>query len=161
MYEAGVSSLTQNPIGCLMNNFTLLLVNPFITGIVLPLELPTGQAILDSGNEFPLTINLPPPLTPVDVILSLDDTYDNILMDGPEVYTADSTGLLPWAGADCVINGSADGIFDDINAETLTGSLTIGITDVQASPGGVCTLFKSPIGDCELTVNIDAGVPIF
>ena len=93
---------------------------------------------------------------------SLDETYETILMDGPDVYTADTSGLLPIAGVDCVITGSADGIFDDINTEPLTGSLTIGITDVQPSPGGVCNpnLLRPPEGDCDLIVNLDAGSPL-
>jgi hypothetical protein len=156
-YQTGVSSLTQEPIGCLIPNWALVLITPIISGISFDVELPSGVEILDSGNAYPLTLNLPDPLAPAEVILSLDTTYDNILMDGPDSYTVDLTGLVPQF--DCVITGSADGIFDDINAQELTGSLTIRITDVQPSPGGSCAL-NTPGGDCDLTVNIDAGVPV-
>jgi hypothetical protein len=96
----------------------------------------------------------------VDVLLSLDPTRQDILMDGPDVYIADTTGVLPFPGVDCVITGSADGIFDDINTEPLTGSLTIDVTDVQASPGGACNLLYAPAGDCQLILTINAGSPL-
>ena len=78
-----------------------------------------------------------------------------ILMDGPDDYTIDLTGLAPIPGFDCVITASADGVFDDLDPDDIDGSLTIGITSVQASPGGTCNL-NPPSGDCELGIGMDA-----
>jgi hypothetical protein len=59
-----------------------------------------------------------------------------------------------------VITGSADGVFDDINSEPLTGLLTIAIDSVEAPQGGACAIMKIPEGDCDLKVILDAGSPI-
>ena len=126
IYDMRVSSINQDPSRLYHEPSSLLIsLRTSSRTITIPVVLPSGEVILDCGNAYPLTIDLPCPLEPVDVLLSLDETYDNILMDGPDVYIADTTGLLPFPGVDCVITGSADGVFNDINTEPLTGSLTI------------------------------------
>ena len=158
-----MTDIVQNPAACMMGGGTQLLIRQFASGITLGLDLPSGEDILalqELGSPYPLTIDLPSPLTDVDVLLSLDPTWQNILMDGPDVYVADTTGVLPFAGVDCVITGSADGEFTDINTLPLTGTLTIDVADVQASPGGACNLLYDPVGDCQLILTIDAGSPL-
>jgi hypothetical protein len=121
-------------------------------------DIPSGEVILDFfGNAYPLDIDLPV-FGRVTVDLILDGTYENMIMDGPDVYVADTSGIV--AGADCIITGSADGIFTDINTEPLTGSLTIDIDSVEDSPPGVCTLLKKPTEPCAITVILDAGSPL-
>ena len=125
------------------------------------MTIPSAADIANSGNAYDFTISLPPPLEPVQVDLSLDDVDNpqNILIDGPDVYEAD-TSDAGIAGVQCVITGSADGIFTDINTTPLTGSLTIDIDSVEDSPTGSCTLLKKPTEPCAITVNLDAGSPL-
>jgi len=163
VYTMRMTNIVQNPRACMMNIVTQNLIRSFASGIDLSLFLPSGEIILASqeiGSPYPLTIDLPSPLTDVDVLLTLDPTWQDILMDGPDVYIVDTTGVLPFPGVDCVITGSADGIFDDINTEPLTGTLTIDVADVQASPGGVCSLLYAPAGDCRLILTVNAGSPL-
>jgi hypothetical protein len=158
-----MTNIVQNPAACMMSGATQNLIRLFASGIPLSLYLPSGEIILtlqEQGNPYPLQIDLPSPLTDVDVLLTLDSTWQNILMDGPDVYIADTTGVLPFPGVDCVITGSADGEFTDINTEPLTGTLTIDVADVQASPGGVCSLLWAPAGACQLILTINAGSPL-
>ena len=99
----------------------------------------------------------------MNVTLTLDPTWQDILMDGPDVYIADTSGLqlpIDLPGLDCVITGSADGEFTDINTEPLTGTLTIDIESVVAAPGGTCTALIDPAGDCQMILQIDAGSPL-
>jgi hypothetical protein len=163
VYTMRMSNITQNPATCIMSGVTQNLIRNFARTIDLNLFLPSAATILalqDAGTPYPLTIDLPSPLTDVDVTLTLDPTWQDILMDGPDVYVADTAGVLPFSGVDCVITGSADGIFDDINTEPLTGTLTIDVTDVQASPGGACNLLWAPAGVCQLILTVDAGSPL-
>jgi hypothetical protein len=162
-YEMRMTNIVQNPPACMMSAFTQSLIRQLASTIPLNLFLPSGANILalqELGSPYPLTIDLPSPLEDVDVLLSLDPTWQDILMDGPDVYIADTTGVLPFAGVDCVITGSADGIFDDINTEPLTGTLTIDVDSVEASPGGVCSLLWDPAGDCQLILTVNAGSPL-
>ena len=158
-YEMRAWDIEQDPGGCLLAPAAVLIVRPILRGIVIPVDIPSGEVIVDFfGNAYPLDINLPV-FGLITVDLSLDGTYENMLMDGPDVYEADTSGLgIP--GADCVITGSADGIFDDINTEPLTGSLTIDIASVEDSPGGTCSLLKKPTEACAITVILDAGSPL-
>ena len=164
VYNMTATGIAQDPPLCLLNAFWTATINAFIRNVPpIQVYLPSGEIILanqESGNPYPLTIDLPNPLTDVDVLLSLDPTWQDILMDGPDVYVADTSGVLPFPGVDCVITGSADGIFTDINTVPLTGTLTIDITDVQASPGGACSLLWDPAGDCQMILTINAGSPI-
>jgi len=157
-YEMRATDIEQDPGGCLLSPAAVNLVRPIMRQIVIPVFIASGEVIVNVfGNAYPLDINLPVFGT-VTVDISLDGTYENMLMDGPDVYVADTSGLVP--GADCVITGSADGIFTDINDEPLTGSLTIDIDRVQDSPPGVCTLLKKPTERCAITVNLNAGSPL-
>jgi len=152
-----VSSLGQDPANCLLPNGLLPIILGIVGGTNFPLTLPSGADILASGNAYPITIGLPFPLGNVDAVLSLDEPNNDIVIDGPDDYTIDLTGLVPppLTGFDCVITASAEGVMDDIDPNDLDGSLTIGITDVQASPGGTCTL-SPPSGACDLIVGLDA-----
>jgi hypothetical protein len=145
-----------------MTPFWTATVNAFIRTVTLPVFLPSGEIILasqEAQSPYPLIIDLPA-FGSVEVLLTLDETYENITMDGPDDYTGDTQGLLPWPGADCVINGAADGEFTDINTEPLIGYLTIAIDSVDASPGGACSILKRPApGACDFTVNLNAGFP--
>jgi len=158
-YEMKAWDIEQDPGGCLLAPAAVLIVRPIMRGIVIPVDIPSGEVIVDFfGNAYPLDINLPV-FGLITVDLSLDGTYENMLMDGPDEYVADTSGL-GIRGADCVITGSADGIFDDINTEPLTGSLTIDIASVEDSPGGTCSLLKKPTEACAITVILDAGSPL-
>lgn len=163
IYNIKAAGLAQDPAYCVMGPVWFATINAFIKTLdPILVGLPSSDDILalqESGNPYPLTIILPA-FGSVRVLLTLDETYDTILMDGPDVYIVDTTGLLPWTGADCVITGSADGVFDDINSEPLTGSLTIAIDSVEAPSGGACNIMKNPEGDCDLKVILDAGSPI-
>jgi len=122
-------------------------------------DLPAPADILASGNAYPMTIPLPYPLGNVDVLLSLDEAGNAILLDGPEDYTINLTGLVPppLTGFDCIITAGANGIFDDLDPYDIDGGLTISVTDVQPSPGGNCTL-ASPSGGCDLIVDLDGDI---
>jgi len=162
-YIARVPSITQAPRNCTMSQALLLLATPIIRSVTLPLDLPSGEIILlsqEAGSPYPLFLELPV-FGMVEVALTLDETYQKILMDGPDEYTAD-TSAIGIAGVECLITGSADGEFTDINNEPLTGFLTIQVRDVQPAPGGVCNpiYLRAPTGDCTLTVNLNAGSPI-
>jgi hypothetical protein len=158
-YEMSATDILQDPAACLMTQATVFLVRPILRGVTIPLNIPSGQIIVDFfGNAYPLDIPLPV-FGNITVILSLDGTYENMLMDGPDLYVADTSDLgIP--GAYCVITGSADGIFTDINTEPLTGSLTIDIDSVEDAPAGVCTLLKKPTEPCAITLLLDAGFPL-
>jgi hypothetical protein len=159
-YDMSATDILQDPAACLMTQATVFLVRPILRGVTIPVNIPSGQVIVDFfANAYPLDIPLPVFGT-IQVILTLDATYENMTMDGPDVYVADTTGLVPLPGADCIITGSADGIFTDINTEPLTGSLTIDITSVEDSPPGVCTLLKKPTEPCAVTLPLDAGFPL-
>jgi hypothetical protein len=155
MYTMTVSSLGQNPASCLIPNIMLGAITTIIKNIWFMQFLPSGADILANGNAYPLTLELPSPLSWVDVILSLDELNNDILMDGPPDYTIDFTGMVPGLPLDCVITASADGMFNDIDPVDPDGLLTVQILDVQASPGGTCNL-SPPAGDCALIVGIDA-----
>ena len=150
-----VSNMAQAPASCFINQGLIGIILGLVQNITFPLDLPSGAEILASGNSYPITINLPFPLSPVDVLLSLDEPNNDILMDGPDDYTLDFSGLVPLPGFDCIITAGADGVFDDLDPDDLDGFLTIGITNVQAAPGGTCSL-STPTGDCDLTVFMDA-----
>jgi hypothetical protein len=155
LYDVTVASLAQAPAACIMPTWLLNTASNLIKNEVMTMTIPTAAQITSSGNAYDFSINLPPPLAPVEVTLALDG--DNIVIDGPDVYEADMSGL--YAGADCVITGSADGIFTDIMAwPPLTGSLTIGVADVQPAEGGTCTLLYPPAGECELIVNLTGSL---
>ena len=154
----GVSSLTQTPSNCLLNDFLIGAIYGLISGMTFPLSLPSGAAIIASGNSYFMYIPLPAPLGNIPVYLSLDEPNNDYLIDGPDVYTINLTGLVPLPGFDCVITASADGVFNDMDTNDPDGSLTIAISDVQTSPGGTCTLV-APTGDCSLIVGMD-GDPI-
>lgn len=159
IYKMTVSGLDQDPNNCLLPDFLLGVIQGIIGGTWFGLELPSSQIIIDAGNAYPLTIPLPYPLGNVDVILSVDTVENAILIDGPEDYTIDLTGLVPppLTGFDCVITAGANGIFDDLDPWDPDGSLTISIVDVQPSAGGNCTL-ASPTGDCDLVVDMDGDL---
>ena len=158
-YTMTVSSLGQNPASCLVPNILLGTITNIIKTAWFMQFLPSGADILawEPPNAYPLTLELPSPLSWVDVVLSLDGFNNDILMDGPPDYTIDFTPFaqkygLPLA---CVITASADGMFNDIDPLDPDGLLTVQILDVQASPGGTCNL-SPPAGDCALIVGIDA-----
>jgi hypothetical protein len=153
------TDIEQDPGACLLAPLSVTLLRPILRGITIPVDIPGGVVIIDFfGNNYPLDINLPVFGT-ITVDLSLDGTYEDMLMDGPDEYVADTSGLgVP--GANCVITGSADGIFTDINTEPLTGSLTIDIDSVEDSPAGACTLLKKPTEPCAITLLLDAGFPL-
>jgi len=148
-----VSSLKQQPASCLFSDLVL----PIIYGIIKPktfeLTLPSGADM--AGGPYFLYISLPMPLGDIPVWLSLDVLNNDILIDGPDIYTIDLTGLAPIPGFDCMITASADGVFNDIDPNDPDGSLTIGITDVQPSPWGEGCTLSPPTGDCALIVGMD------
>jgi len=139
------------------------LLLPVIQGIVggtyFAVFLPSGQAIYnfnDGSNAYPFEIPLPYPLGNIEVILSVDVEQNAILIDGPDDYVIDLTGLVPapFTGFDCVITAAANGIFDDLDPYDPDGSITISVSDVFPSPGGNCTL-NPPSGACDLIVGLD------
>jgi len=156
LYKMTVSGLDQNPNNCLLPDALLPIIKGIVGGTWFALTLPSSEDILNNENTYPLTIPLPYPLGNVNVWLSVDTAENAILIDGPEDYTIDLTGLVPppFTGFDCVITAGANGIFDDLDPWDPDGALTISIVDVQASPGGNCTL-ASPTGDCDLIVEMD------
>jgi hypothetical protein len=156
-YDMSATDIEQDPGACLLSPFAVALVRPILSGVVIPVDIPSSQVIVDFfGNAYPLDIDLPV-FGRVTVELSVVGT--DIFMDGPDVYVADTSGLgVP--GADCIITGSADGIFTDIDTEPLTGSLTIDVALVEDSPPGVCTLLKKPVDPCAVSVILDAGFPL-
>jgi hypothetical protein len=161
-YETRATGLQQDPQGCLIPQGLLGPITLFMGNVpAIYLTFPAGAQILDfqeAANPYELPIQLPV-FGFIEVALTLNDTYDTILMDGPDSYAADISGILPaWMRLNCVITGSADGEFTDINTEPLTGSLTIGVTDVQASPAGLCNLSLTT-QPCDITVTLDAGSP--
>jgi len=158
-YNFTVSGLDQDPNSCLLPDILLPVIQGIVGGINMPMMLPSAADIIASGNAYPFTIPLPYPLGDVDVIFSVDETGNAILIDGPDDYTIDLTGLVPppLTGFDCVITAAADGIFDDLDPYDVDGSLTISIADVEASPGGNCTL-TPPTGDCDLIVEMDGDL---
>ncbi len=158
IYKMTVDGLDQDPNNCLLPDSLLPIIQGIVGGTWFGLTLPSGADILAAGNSHPLTIPLPYPLGNVEVLLSVDEADNAILIDGPDDYTIDLTGLVPapFTGFDCVITAAADGIFDDLDPYDPDGSLTIAISDVQASPGGNCTL-TAPTGACALIVDLDGS----
>lgn len=156
-YWMGISSLKQAPSNCLLPDVLLGVIYGLIKDVRFLLTLPSGQDILDSGNAYPLTIPLPYPLGNIDVLLSLDEAANDILIDGPDSYTIDLTGMVPppFTGFDCVITASAEGIVDDLDPTDLDGALTIGVLDVQPSPGGSGCTLSPPSGSCNLKAGLD------
>lgn len=151
-----VSSLKQQPPNCLFPDVVLNVIMDIIRNTVFRLVLPSGADILQSGS-YPLTIALPLPLGLIDVLLSADQGENEILIDGPDSYTIDLTGLAPLPGFDCVITASADGVFDDLDPYDPDGSLTIGILEVEPSPQGQGCTLHTPVGACSLVVGMDAN----
>ncbi len=156
-YKMTVSSLGQAPANCLLPGFLLPIIQGIVGGTYFTVFLPSGEDILNAGNDYPFVIPLPYPLGNIDVILSVDVEQNAILIDGPDDYVIDLTGLAPLPGFDCVITAAANGIFDDLDPYDPDGFITISIADVQASPGGSCTLVP-PSGACDLIVGIDGDL---
>ncbi len=156
-YWMKISSLKQSPANCLLADWLLQIIYGLIKDVSFLLYIPSGQAIIDSGNAYPLTIPLPYPLGEIDVILSLDEAANDILIDGPDSYEIDLTGLVPppFTGFDCIITASADGVIDDLDPTDPDGLLTIGILDIQPSPGGNGCTLNPPSGSCILKVGMD------
>jgi hypothetical protein len=158
LYKMTVSNLDQNPNNCLLPDALLPIIKGIVGGTWFPLTFPSAEDILNNSNYYPISIPLPYPLGNVDVTLSVDTAKNAILIDGPDDYTIDLTGLVPppFTGFDCVITAAANGIFDDLDPWDPDGSLTISISNVQPSPGKTCTLV-SPSGSCDLIVDLDAS----
>jgi len=159
LYKMTVSGLGQTPADCLLPNALLPIIQGIVGGTWFALTLPSSESILNNGNIYPLTIPLPYPLGNIQVMLSVDEAQNSILIDGPDSYVIDLTGLVPapFTGFDCVITAAADGIFDDLDPWDPDGSLTIAISNVQTSPGGTCTL-AAPTGACALIVDMDGDL---
>ena len=131
-YTMRISGLGQDPASCLLSNALLPIITPILGGIPFSLTLPSGADILASGNNFQLDIALPF-LGYIETYLSLDETENDILIDGPDEYTIDlSTLPVPLPGFDCIVTAAADGIFDDVDPNDPDGSLTVSI-----APGAV------------------------
>ena len=160
-YEGGdlsmhITSLKQSPADCLIPNLAIGTVLGQIRSLPFNLTLPSGAAIQGGGQSA--TIELPSPMSPVDVGLSLDEANNDILIDGPDDYVMDITGMAPIGGYDCILTGSLDGVIDDIDPYDPDGSLSILITDVTSSGTGSCSL-SVPSSGCTWTMGMD-GDPI-
>jgi hypothetical protein len=155
LFRVTVAGLAQEPRNCLLPDFLLTIIVGMVRNLYFDLLLPPGAEILAGGNAYPATLFLPFPLTMVDVLLRLDELNNDIVIDGPDDYTIDLSGLLP--GFDCIITAMADGVFNDIDINDLDGYLNINITDVEASINGTCNI-NPPDGDCALTVLMDSDL---
>lgn len=154
-FTMSVSKLTQVPSGCVIDQGLIGIIEGIVKTIPFSLGLPSGADILAGGNAYPIVIALPFPLGNVDATLSLDEANNDILIDGPEDYTINLTGVAPLPGFDCIITAAANGLFDDVDPDDLDGVLNISVTNVDTSPGGTCSLV-APSGECNLNVFIDA-----
>lgn len=150
------SSLGQDPAGCLAPEPLLGLIHPVIKDLVFPVDLPSGAEILASGNAYPLTIGLPNPIPSIRVVLHVDETSNDILMDGPDDYTINLNGLLPIPDLDCIITAAMDGGFHDLDPTDVDGML-IGDLTVETAPGGTCSLVPSGDG-CFLLIGLDGDL---
>jgi hypothetical protein len=159
--QVTISGLGQQPANCLFPNVLLGVINGLIGDIFFFFTLPSGADILAGTGPFcsppgcTVTLDLPV-LGGVDVVLTLDEPNNDILMDGPDNYIINLTGLAPIPGFDCIITGAADGAWDDTDPGDLDGSLTVSITDVQADPDGQGCSLSAPTGECNLIVGLDA-----
>ena len=148
-----ITSLRQSPADCLIPNLAIGTVLGQLRKMSISLILPSGADIQGGGQTA--TIDLPPPMSPVSVDLSLDEANNDILIDGPDDYEMDITGMAPIGGYNCILTGSLDGVFDDIDPYDPDGSLTIQITDVTPSGTGSCGL-SVPGAGCTWTLGLDA-----
>jgi hypothetical protein len=155
-----VSSLGQDPSGCMIPQALMLIINPLLSTAYFDIYgFPSGAELLAAGSTgVDVLMPLPPPLPTITVNMVLDEVNNDIIMNGPGEMIIDMTGLAPGLPFDCVITGNAGpgaGVFDDLDPNDLDGTLVVSITDVQASPGGTCSL-TPPAGACEMIVRMDA-----
>ena len=149
-----LSCIHQEPASCLAPNIISELILPVIEDLIFPATFPSGAEILDHGNAYPMTI-VPGqlPIPPIDLVLSLDEAGNDILMDGPDDFTFDLTGQLPVPGLDCIITADLTGALHDTDPADVDGALSGALT-IEASPGGECAL-PSVGGECSLILGLD------